>query len=169
MSNTNLLWTLPRSPHLPFFKTVTWTTNQLSISLNERRNNTFPPAPKTTTVASVNYATPGHFSRFAVFSPTCERSLLQALRMLKKSFRDACKKYTSPFPAIKNAAAAKKFASKNNRKKNNRSILFVSEENRSAILFLPAAILTGMGGTAHASEWFPTDQSDKSLLCCILQ
>lgn len=131
---------------LPFFKTVTWTTNQLSIGLNERRNNTFPPAPKTTTFASVNYATPGHFSRFAVFSPRCERSLLQALRMLKKSFRNACKKHTPPFPAIKNAAASKKFASKNNRKKDNRSILFVSEENPSAILFLPAAASSHLDG-----------------------
>ena len=148
MWNTNLPWTLRT---LPFFKTVTWTTNQLSIGLNERRNNTFPPAPKTTTFASVNYATPGF--AIAVFSPTWERSLLKALRMLKKSFRDACKKHTPPFPAIKNAAASKKVASKNNRKTNNRSILFVCEENRSAILSFPAAIfMTIMRDEAHASK-----------------
>ena len=30
---------------------------------------------------------------------------------------------------------------------------------------LASSHLDGNGGKAHASEWFPTDQSDKSLLC----
>ena len=69
------------------------------------------------------------------------------------------------FPAISNAATSEKFESIKKTNKNDRSILFLRRES-IACSFLAGGHLVCTGTKhAHAQRQFPTDQSDKSLLC----